>query len=589
MNAGKITHSFLLPFFFVLLLCIIFFTFIDLHHSSAALLTYFIAAILLFSAYFSSWFNLPDGYKKIACLISAIIIISSGHIFINDIEEVEEMYIFIPFLYLLILPGTLWPILVAILLLSAYIPSLENNELADVIEDSLELVVIATFATIMTYFQQRSLKSMLLFRNESYTDYLTRLPNHKKLMKQMHALHKKQKAFALIIVDLDGFKKINDQLGHIAGDKILYMVSQRLASMSNEKNKPYRMWGDEFSFLVRDETALRELVNRLVDKITDKVKQPYFLDGYKYYISACVGISLFPEDSGDIETLCNYADLAMYQSKAHGKNSASYFNEKLIATIARRHELEVDIKNAIEEQQLFILYQPKVELSSGKIVSAEALLRWLHPKYGLISPFEFIPIAEQNREIIPIGSWVLERVCEQRSQWQKHYALTNVAVNVSSIQLVEPKFAETVQRILTQTCCKGEWLEIEQTESWLMHDQENNIRILNQLKELGVSLALDDFGTEYSSLSQIARLPLDVLKIDKCFIDHCVTNRNDHMVVRTIIQLGQNLGMKIVAEGIEHESQRQLLAAEKCEYYQGYLFSKPISAEAFATLLELQR
>lgn len=583
------TQHFILPLLFLLLLSIVFFTFIDLHHSLPALLTYLIAATLLFSAYFSKWLSLPSGYKLTAALISAVILVGSGFIFISDIEEIEEMYIFIPFLYLLILPGTFWPILISFLLLTAYIPSLENNELVDVIEDGLELVVIASFATIMTYFQQNSLKSMRLFRSESYTDYLTRLPNHKKIMKRMLSLQRKQQHFALIIIDLDGFKTINDQLGHLAGDKILCMVAKRLAEMSDEKHKPYRLWGDEFAFLVSDQISLHKQIKRLTEKINGKVKQPYQLGNKKYYISACVGISLFPQDTDDVETLCSYADLAMYQSKAIGQNSTSYFDEKLIATIARRNALETDLKTAIEKQQLFLLYQPKVDMISGKIVSAEALLRWLHPKYGLVSPFEFIPIAEQSREIISIGNWVLEQVCAQMTTWQESFSLTNVAVNVSSIQLVEPNFIETVQHILEKTNCKAQWLEIEQTESWLMHDQKNNINVLNQLKDLGISLALDDFGTEYSSLSQIARLPLDVLKIDKCFIDNCVTNRDDHMVVRTIIQLGQNLGMKIVAEGIENEAQRQLLASEKCEYYQGYLFSKPISTGAFETLITNNR
>ena len=216
------------------------------------------------------------------------------------------------------------------------------------------------------------------------------------------------------------------------------------------------------------------------------------------------------------------------------------------------------------------------------------MLRWKHPKHGLVSPFEFISIAEKSGDIVPIGKWVLEQVCEQLTQWQTRHNLHNIAVNVSSVQLTESNFIKTVKDILNKTNCKAKWLEIEQTESWLMGDQEHNVNILKRLKDLGISLALDDFGTGYSSLSQVARLPLDILKIDKSFIDNCVTNRDDHMVVRTIIQLGHNLGMKIVAEGIEHEEQRQLLLAEQCDYFQGYLFSKPITATEFETLLALQ-
>lgn len=582
------TQRFILPAIFLLLLSIVFYTFTHLHNSPTALLTYSVAALLLFTAYFSRWLRLPRHYKLIAALISAAILIASGFIFISDIEEIEEMYIFIPFLYLLILPGTFWPIIIAFLLLSAYLPSLETSELADVIEDGLELVVIASFATIMTYFQQSSLKSMRRFRNESYTDDLTRLPNHKKIKKQMENLKRKAHPFALIIIDLDSFKAINDQLGHLAGDEFLCMVAKRLKKMTEENTKPYRLWGDEFAFIISDKVNLQQQISNVVTKISENVKQPYLLKNKKYYISACVGISRFPDDSESIETLCSYADLAMYQSKTQGKNSSSYFDEKLIATIARRNELEADLKSAIKKQQLFLLYQPKIDMLSGKIVSAEALIRWLHPKHGLVSPFEFIPIAEQSSAIIAIGNWVLEETCTKMTEWKKQFSISNIAVNVSSIQLVEHNFVDSVQQILEKTHCKAEWLEIEQTESWLMNDQKNNVYVLNQLKKLGISLALDDFGTEYSSLSQIARLPLDVLKIDKCFIDNCVTNQNDHMVVRTIIQLGKNLGMKIVAEGVEHESQRLLLASEHCEYYQGYLFSKPVPAEEFEALLNAQ-
>jgi len=583
-HARKLTQRFILPVLFLLILAGVFITFIELHHTPFALSIYLSAATLLLTAYFSRSFHLPDSYKQYASALSVIILLSAGFLFESDIEEIEEMYIFIPFLYLLILPGTMWPILVAVLLLSAYYPSLASNELVDVIEDALELVVITTFASIMTYFQQSSLDKMRLFRNESYTDDLTNLPNRKKLIKHMQVKKRQQHPFALIIIDLDGFKSINDQLGHLAGDEMINMVAQRLEMMG----KPYRLWGDEFAFLITDEQDLHNSINSLTAKIRHKVKVPYLLKNKKYYISASVGIALFPDDSNNIETLCSYADLAMYQSKSDGSSSTTFFEKKFIDTIARRNELEVDLKKALDKNQLHILYQPKVDLKSGKIISAEALLRWTHPKHGLISPFEFIPIAEKSGDIIPIGKWILEQACSQIADWQALYSLHNIAVNVSSVQLTEPNFTKTVEDILNTTHCQPNWLEIEQTESWLMDDPDRNVNILKRLRNLGVSLALDDFGTGYSSLSQVARLPLDVLKIDKCFIDNCVTNRNDHMVVRTIIQLGQNLGMKIVAEGIEHQEQRQLLLAEQCDSFQGYLFSKPITVKEFEVLLALQ-
>ncbi|PKF61801.1 GGDEF-domain containing protein [Psychromonas sp. psych-6C06] len=585
MDVRKITQRIILPAIFLFLFTVVFYTYISLHHTPSALTLYGVAATLLATAYFSKQLKLPNNYKYYACLVSFLLLLASGFIFVSDIEEIEEMYIFIPFLYLLILPGSMWPILISFLLLSAYYPSIETNSLSDVIEDGLELVVIATFATIMTYFQQHSLQKMRLFRQESYIDELTRLSNRKSINKKMRQLQKKKSPFALIILDLDGFKNINDQLGHLAGDEVLCQVSERLQKI----DKVYRLWGDEFAYLITNEQdLLGPKVDLLTNTINDQMKPPFILNNKKCFLSACVGIATFPDDNNNIETLCNYADLAMYQSKSMGNGVSTYFDKSFIETIARRNQLERDLKRALEKKQLQLLYQPKMKIENNSITSAEALLRWEHPQYGVISPLEFIPIAEKSGEIIPIGYWVIEEVCQQITNWQKRYSLCNVAVNVSSIQLTANNFKQTVKAILEKTECQPKWLEIEQTESWLMDNQDNNINILSQLKNLGVSLALDDFGTGYSSLSQVARLPLDVLKIDKSFIDNCVDNEDDHMVVRTIIQLGKNLGMKIVAEGIEYESQRQLLKSEHCDYYQGYLFSKPVTAEELESLLDKQ-
>ena len=596
--------SVILTSIFILLLMIVFGTFFFLHQSIYPVVTFSFACSLLIIAYFSNRLGVTTRYRHLATITSVVILVVSGLIFPKDLEAIEEMYLLIPLIYLFILPGTLWPIGIAFLLLSAYFPSHLDHELSDFIEDALELIFLSSFASIMTYFQQKSLTQMQHFKIDSYTDYLTGLHNRKSFMKQMEALlqHYEDETvtgFALLGLDLDGFKKINDQLGHLAGDQVLKQVAMRLEKMSGEGVTAFRTGGDEFAFLITleekltnsyqvkgESQQLKEKSIDLANRILELSEYAYIASNKHYNISASIGIALYPEDANDIETLYSNADLAMYNAKVLGKNCFSLYEENLMKKAARRYELEDALKTAISNNELHLLYQPKVCLATGKITSAEALLRWHHPKYGMVSPMEFIPIAEGNLAIIPIGRWVLEQVCQQIVKWQQYTGLKTVAANVSSAQLTDASFVNSVSELLVTTGCPGHLLEIEQTESWLMDDSDNNVEILKQLKRLDIKLSLDDFGTAYSSLSQLGRLPLDVLKIDKSFIDNCVHNHSDHMIVRTIIQLGHNLGMTIVAEGVEYEAQRALLASEGCDSFQGYLFSKPVSASEFELLLE---
>jgi len=591
MDVKNKSPKMLLSSLFILMLMTVVATFHHLNPGLYPTLIYALFTYLLLSAYFSEQFNFSVRYRQIASLISVILIVFSGLVYVNDLEKIEEMYLLIPLLYLFILPGTLWPIAIAFSLLTAYIPSLDAYGWFDNLEDSLELIVITSFASIMSFFQQKSLKQMRHFRDESYTDYLTRLPNRNKLMTQMYDLKTYQSEnndsyFALLIIDLDGFKKINDRLGHPVGDSVLRMVANRLQALVSKSCIAYRLGGDEFAFIVTANTDLQVESAELAEKVIAFAKKPYVINNKNYYISSSIGIASFPNDGDDLEMLSSNADLAMYKAKELGKNQFSFYDPKQMQKTVRRYELEDELKNAIANGQLHVHYQPKVSLITGEIVSAEALLRWSHPKYGMISPVEFIPIAEQCQLIIPIGYWVLEQVCQQIVKWEAYSSLQSVAVNVSSLQLSAPNFVVNVNSILEKTLCPSVKLELEQTESWVMDDPDNNIEVLKQLKRLGVILSLDDFGTAYSSLSQLGRLPFDILKIDKSFIDNCVHNQDDHMIVRTIIQLGKNLGMMIVAEGVEYKEQRELLAAEGCEFYQGYLFSKPVSATEFTQLLE---
>ena len=545
--------------------------------------------LMLCAAYFVNDIRVKHSLSIVSC--SVIILI--GLVFRLDLELIEEIYLLIPFLYLILYPGAFWPVVVGGLLTSAYVSFYGENVWVDVFEDALEIIVISAFASVMTYFQQKSQRQMRHFRQESYTDYLTRLPNRKAFMRHLNhlrdqvLLHQSQQHFSLMIIDLDGFKKINDQLGHLMGDLVLKTVADRLQSLVTASHQGFRIGGDEFAFVVSDQLAAGRDISALAQDIISLCNQPYQLSDKKFVISASIGIARFPEEASEIEPLCTNADMAMYRAKASGKNTFSFCDAQLMASMVKKYELENDLKQAIQKGQLYLLYQPKVDLQTGQIVSAEALIRWAHPTYGLVNPAEFIAIAEQSNSIIEIGRWVIETACQQMMQWQD-YRLDSIAVNVSSVQLNDAGFVSDVKEVLASSGCSAQMLELEQTESWIMDNPEENIAVLLALKDLGVKLALDDFGTAYSSLSQVSCLPMDILKIDKSFIDNCVTNKRDHMVVRTVIQLGHNLGMKLVAEGVETQAQRQLIQQEGCDMFQGYLFSKPVDAVQFEHLMKQQ-
>ena len=579
-NFGKIIFIFIIGLSAYLLLSV--------PQVSVAKIAYSISLGLAIAAFLVN----HSRFKNSLSSVSVLILLFVGLYYPVDLEEIEELYILLPFIYLSVHPGSFYPIAISVLLTSAYFPSIDAHELSDVIEDIIELVVITSFATVMVYFQQKSLQQMHHFRSESYTDYLTRLPNRKKFMEHMYELKSEttlgelQHHFALLIVDLDGFKKINDQLGHIYGDQVLRMVADRLAKLVSRHCYAYRIGGDEFAFILDEPPELlQSKAEALAQKVLTLCQQPYTLLNKHYTVTASIGIAAYPIDASEIEILCSNADMAMYRAKYAGKNSFSFYDNQLMEELVKRHELENDLKQAISNNELFLLYQPKVCLATGKFNSAEALIRWRHPKYGLINPAEFINIAEESNSIIEIGLWVMSTACHQLMLWREQYDFRCIAVNVSSVQLQQTSFSHDVLSILTDLKCPAECLEIEQTESWIMDNPALNIAVLSKLKKIGVRLSLDDFGTAYSSLSQIGRLPLDILKIDKSFIDHCVEKQNDHMIVRTIIQLGHNLGMKIVAEGVETDAQRQLLQQEGCDEYQGYLFAKPLSAEEFENKL----
>ena len=555
---------------------------LTLPQNSLAQSGYWLFVVLVGLGYYAttSWL------KHAASLLSVLIIIVVGIVFPLDVEVLEEAYLFIPLLYLFIYPGSFYPIGIAVLLLSAYLPSVPNYALAELLEDVSELIVISSFATVMTYFQQNAVKQMQRFWQESRTDDLTKFPNRKRLIECVGQLMQANLSFGLLVVDLDGFKRINDQLGHSIGDQLLVLVANRMNLLTSPSCQLFHLGGDEFALLLNQQDALTEKTQSLADEIIRQSAEPYRLQNKSFYISASIGIACFPEHAQELQSLLSYADMAMYRAKSQGKQRYSLFNNELLNNNLRRYKLENHLKRAIEKNELHLVYQPKVAFADSKVDCAEVLLRWQHTKLGAISPVEFIPIAEQSHLIVDIGNWVLESVCKQIVEWKQHYQLDRVSVNVSPQQLAHVDFISSLEHILRRTGCQPEWLEIEQTEGWMMENPDDNIAVFKRLKVLGVRLSLDDFGVAYSSLSQIARLPLDVLKIDKSFVEHCEVGSREHMIVRTVIQLGRNLKLQTVAEGVETEAQRQILDAEGCDMYQGYLFSKPVDGKTFVTMLE---
>lgn len=531
--------------------------------------------------------------KQAFACISLASMVLVGSLFQLDIEVIEEVYILIPLLYVMTFPGSLFPILAAFLLLTAYIPSFSSAIFADVLEDAAELIFITIFATIMAFFQKRSRDQMKLFRKESYTDYLTGLSNRKHFLETLarcisQCEHNKQLNFALLVVDLDGFKNLNDRIGHIAGDSALKLVANRFATLANDDYRVFRTGGDEFAFICLPKEDVKPYATSLAQQIIAQSKSRYVCKEKKYTLSASIGIAIMPNDAQDSETLCSYTDLAMYKAKREGKNTYYFYQPSLSESATRRYTLETDLKSAIQNGQMSLYYQPKVCAKNSVIMSAEALLRWHHPSLGFISPCEFIPIAEQTGQIIAIGNWVIKEASMQALKWQQVAHFERIAVNVSAIQLAQDDFIEQTLATLNETGCPPSLIEIEQTESALMDNMQENIQVLSALKQAGFTLSLDDFGTAYSSLSQLSQLPIDVLKIDKSFVDNCATCERAHMVVKTIIQLANNLGMHTIAEGVETQAQLDVLNSEGCYMYQGYYFAKPLPQNEFEQMLESQ-
>lgn len=423
----------------------------------------------------------------------------------------------------------------------------------------------------------------------SYYDELTGLNNRKQfkniIEKELEKHIVSESRGALIIIDIDNFKFINDSYGHKCGDILLEKFSEDLKKIFNDDQLLCRFGGDEFLIFISSISYLNE-INTTVRKIMDILKNPYDINGHKIYSSTSIGVSVFPDDGEDFEVLLKNADAAMYIAKSNGKNQWQMFNNNISREINRIYSIQRGLRTALDNDEMFVVFQPKVRLTDDEVNGFEALLRWKSNEIGFVSPGEFIPVAENTRLIIPIGKFVLREVfAKVKYLLSEGYDNFKIAVNLSEIQLRDGNLLEYFNSLIEEFNVSPKYIEVEITESMIMKSVDKNIECLLQIKELGASIALDDFGTGYSSLNHLTKLPIDVLKIDRSFVIDIAENDKSRYIVENIIQLSHKLGMTVVAEGVEEKEQVDYLRSIECDTVQGFYYSKPEYFENIISML----
>jgi diguanylate cyclase (GGDEF)-like protein/PAS domain S-box-containing protein len=425
----------------------------------------------------------------------------------------------------------------------------------------------------------------------AYHDYLTDLPNRRlfelKLDESLEQANKNQRSFAIIYIDMDRFKYINDTLGHVIGDELIKQFSDRLVQNVRDKGFVSRVGADEFAVIMDKRFNDKESVEMIAKSIIENIYEPPLqINDYELYIKISLGISFYPQHGKDAQSLIKSANIALHSAEKKGSNIYKFYDPIMDIDTYKKFSLEKDLRKAIEENQLELHYQPRVNAKTGKILSAESLVRWNHPEWGMVSPDEFIPIAEETGLISLLSKWVGRTVCQQIKTWQEEgISLIPISINVFAKRFLSKDFVHNIKKELEETQLEGKWLEIEITETAILDNEKLVESTISDLKKLGVKVSLDDFGTGYSSLAYLTQFKVDLLKIDKSFIRNVTTNHSYATVVKTIIHLAHGLGMKVVAEGVETMEQLTFLKQQNCNEIQGYLFSKPVSAAEFLKLL----
>jgi diguanylate cyclase (GGDEF)-like protein len=424
----------------------------------------------------------------------------------------------------------------------------------------------------------------------AYHDALTDLPNRvlfvDRVTQALTLAQRQPQMVGTMFLSLDRFKKINDTLGHVVGDLCLKEVAKRLCHCVKEGDTVARLDGDEFALLLAQVKGTEELVE-LAQVIADALKPSFDLQGQEIYVTSSIGISIFPDDGKDAETILKNGGAALYQAKKLGGSSYRFYTADLYARALKRLALETSLRGAIEKEELILYYQPQVDYATGLVVGAEALVRWQHPTLGLLPPSEFIPLAEDTGLILQLGAWVMRTACAEARAWQVDgLGSLRIAVNVSACEFRRPDFFENMVDILTQTGLEPAYLDLELTETAIMENAEATVDLLSRIRKLGVKIAIDDFGTGYSSLSYLKRLPIDTLKLDRSFVNGATSDPDDAALVVAVISLAHNLRLQVIAEGVETEEQLRFLRLLKCDGGQGYLFGKPMPAAAFRASLD---
>lgn len=451
--------------------------------------------------------------------------------------------------------------------------------LSPILKDGKIVEVVGTASDIT-----KRVKAEKAIEHMAYFDYLTGLPNRRNLQERVkQKISQTDQQFALLFLDLDRFKNVNDTLGHHIGDKLLVAVSERLRDFVSENETVARQSGDEFILLI-DFMDKAELIENIAS-IVDGISQPYLLADQEVFVDPSIGVALYPKDGKDYNTLMRNADSAMYVAKEAGKGTFRFFTEELYEKLMEKTFFERELRQALDKNQFELHYQPQYDLKTGKIKGFEALARWNHPDRGYIPPNRFIPAAEDNGYILQLGKWVLKTACTQAKAWQNNgFPALRISVNVSMRQFSHPTFVVDVKRILAQTGLHPSYLNLEITES-VMSDVQQCQCILQQLQDLGVSVSVDDFGTGYSSLLYLSKFPISHLKIDRAFIREL--SKNNSLIVKAIIDLAKNLQLNVIAEGVETSEQEEFLEELSCNEVQGFLYSKPLPPDEIKQLLKV--
>ncbi|MGB5585526.1 MAG: EAL domain-containing protein [Gammaproteobacteria bacterium] len=451
---------------------------------------------------------------------------------------------------------------------------------------------IRRYINIFTDITDKKLSEEHIYRLAHY-DALTNLPNRalfqQRLEQALILAKRHRRKTGILFLDLDRFKLVNDTLGHAAGDQLLQQVGNQLSSCVRKVDTVSRLGGDEFVLILEDLTTSED-ASQIAVKVLDALSRPFHLDGHDVYVTASAGISLYPDDGEDAKDLFKNADTAMYRAKAQGKNTYCFFTEDMNIEVTARLARENQLRRALDEETMTLHYQPRVDLRTGQIVGIEALLRFEDPQRGTLLPGPFIPIAEDTGLIIPIGQWVLSAVCLQYRAWrEQHIDVPPISINMSGRQFMDNNLVKSISEIVDDTGVAAENIEFELTETFLMENPQKTITLLSELKSLGFNIAIDDFGTAYSSLTYLKRFPVDKLKIDRSFISDIPDDPDDIAITKAIIAMARNLNLWIVAEGVETEAQLAFLQAHGCQEVQGYYFSRPLDTDATTALLQAKQ